>query len=105
MMLIGIGDFVFLGHTIAGSGNKTNEQELATGTGSDWSGSLLWQTSVTAMLQGLPEKAPCNILPEQEFDATTITESAAASQNYTQHFGKNENCRNMLTLLSNGFLR
>jgi hypothetical protein len=49
-------------------------------TGSDWSGSLLWQTSVTAMLQGLPEKAPCNILPEQEFGATTITESAAASQ-------------------------
>jgi hypothetical protein len=32
------------------------------------------------MLQGLPEKAPCNILPEQEFGATTITESAAASQ-------------------------
>jgi acyl CoA:acetate/3-ketoacid CoA transferase len=32
-------------------------------------------------LQGLPEKAPCNILPEQEFGATTITESAAASQN------------------------
>jgi hypothetical protein len=35
---------------------------------------------VTVGVQGLPEKAPCTPLPEQEFEATTITESPAASQ-------------------------
>jgi hypothetical protein len=53
---------------------------LAAGTGSDWSGSLAQQTPVTGGLQGLPKKAPCKPLPEQAFDVTAITESAAASQ-------------------------
>jgi hypothetical protein len=35
---------------------------------------------VTVGVQRLPEKAPCTPLPEQEFTATTKTESPAASQ-------------------------
>jgi hypothetical protein len=46
-------------------------------------------------MQGLPEKAPCTPLPEQEFGTATITESPAASQIihkvFKHRFGRNLN--------------
>jgi hypothetical protein len=38
------------------------------------------QTSVTAVVQGLPEKAPCATLPEQEFAVATTNVKPARQQ-------------------------
>jgi hypothetical protein len=48
--------------------------------GKDCSGSLLLQPSVTAVLQGLPEKAPCKTLPEQEFAVANTNGKPARQQ-------------------------
>jgi len=49
-------------------------------SGKDCSGSLMLQTSVTAVVQGQPEKAPCTTLPEQEFAVATTNVKPARQQ-------------------------